>query len=81
MKNVIRLFVSEREGEIQSQGEVVFHSTEWATRETDTVSMLINVGSGVVEWRKEDNMNRIVQKTPLPATFLGRNLYFELIVY
>lgn len=81
MKNVVRLFVSEREGEIQSQGEVVFHSREWAARETDTIVMMVNLASGVIEWRKEDNLNRIIQKTALPASFSGRNLYFELIVY
>lgn len=56
-RNVMRLFVSQREGEISSQGEVIFFSKDWGTSEEDTITMIVNMNSKTVEWKKQNNMN------------------------
>lgn len=78
---MVRLFVSQQEGEIQNQGEVTFHSKSWGVKESDTIEMTVDVRLKIVEWRKQNNMEIVQERCPLPSSFIGKNLYFELIVY
>lgn len=52
MKNIIRLFVSRKEAEIQARGEVLFHSKNWGAHEEDTITMTLNMDSKFIEWSK-----------------------------